>query len=61
LVLSNDARDVWDFDADANVILADLPIKGRTRQILMQANKNGYFYVIDRVTGDRYSLNRSRT
>src|SRR6266850_5474731 len=44
--------DVWDFDADANVILADLPIKGRTRQVLMQANKNGYFYVIDRATGE---------
>ena len=43
--------DVWDFDADANVILADLPIAGRLRHVLMQANKNGYFYVIDRVTG----------
>jgi quinohemoprotein ethanol dehydrogenase len=44
--------DIWDFDADANVILADLPIKGRKRHVLMQANKNGYFYVIDRVTGE---------
>jgi quinohemoprotein ethanol dehydrogenase len=44
--------DIWDFDADANLILADLPINGRTRRVLMQANKNGYFYVIDRVTGE---------
>jgi quinohemoprotein ethanol dehydrogenase len=44
--------DVWDFDAAANVILTDLPIKGRTRQVLIQANKNGYFYVIDRATGE---------
>jgi quinohemoprotein ethanol dehydrogenase len=47
--------DIWDFDADANVVLADLPIKGRTRRVLMQANKNGYFYVIDRVTGEPIS------
>lgn len=44
--------DIWDFDADANIILADLPIKGRMRRVLMQANKNGYFYIIDRVTGE---------
>ena len=44
--------DIWDFDAAANLILTDLRIKGRTRQVLLQANKNGYFYVIDRVTGE---------
>lgn len=43
--------DVWDFDADANVVLADLQIGGRTRRVLLQANKNGYFYSIDRETG----------
>src|SRR5579871_5783627 len=43
--------DVWDFDADANPVLADLKVNGRERHVLMQANKNGYFYVIDRETG----------
>ncbi len=33
------------------LILADLPIDGVTRKVLMQANKNGFFYVIDRQTG----------
>jgi quinohemoprotein ethanol dehydrogenase len=47
--------DIWDYDADAKLVLADLPIAGRTRKALMQANKNGYFYVLDRVTGQPLS------
>lgn len=43
--------DIWDFDATAPLVLADLEINGRKRRTLMQANKNGYFYVLDRVTG----------
>jgi quinohemoprotein ethanol dehydrogenase len=43
--------EVWDFDATAQLMLADLPIGGRTRQVIMQANKNGFFYVLDRATG----------
>jgi quinohemoprotein ethanol dehydrogenase len=41
----------WDFDAVQQLILADLGIGGKTRQVLMQANKNGFFYVLDRKTG----------
>jgi len=41
----------WDYDAVQQLILADLPIDGVTRKALMQANKNGFFYVIDRQTG----------
>jgi quinohemoprotein ethanol dehydrogenase len=41
----------WDYDAVQQLILADLTIDGERRQILMQANKNGFFYVIDRKTG----------
>jgi quinohemoprotein ethanol dehydrogenase len=41
----------WDYDAVQQLILADLPIDGVTRKVLMQANKNGFFYVIDRQTG----------
>ena len=43
--------DNWDFDSVQHLILADLPIDGRTRKVIMQANKNAFFYVIDRITG----------
>jgi quinohemoprotein ethanol dehydrogenase len=43
--------DQWDFDADASIVLADISVGGRTRQVLMQAPKNGFFYVIDRAHG----------
>lgn len=41
----------WDFTASQPIILADLKIDGITRKTLMQAPKNGFFYVIDRSTG----------
>ncbi len=44
--------DIWDFDSVQHLILADLPINGRQRKIIMQANKNAFFYVIDRLTGE---------
>ena len=43
--------DEWDFDATSHLMLADLRIHGRDRKVIMQANKNGFFYVLDRVTG----------
>ena len=43
--------DIWDFDAAANLVLASLRISGVDRQVSMQANKNGFFYVIDRRSG----------
>jgi quinohemoprotein ethanol dehydrogenase len=43
--------DNWDFDSVQHLILADLQIGGRTRNVIMQANKNAFFYVIDRITG----------
>jgi quinohemoprotein ethanol dehydrogenase len=45
-------NDNWDFDAVGQLMLADLPINGRTRKVIMQAPKNGIFYVLDRVTGE---------
>ncbi len=42
--------DNWDFDATQPVMLATLTIEGKQRRVLMQANKNGFFYVIDRET-----------
>jgi quinohemoprotein ethanol dehydrogenase len=44
--------DTWDFDSVQQMMLADLKINGRTRKVLMQASKNGFFYVLDRVTGE---------
>jgi quinohemoprotein ethanol dehydrogenase len=41
----------WDFDAVQQLILADLQIAGKSRHVLMQANKNGFFYVLDRKSG----------
>lgn len=43
--------DVWDYDATAGLILTSLSIDGASHRVLMQANKNGYFYVLDRKTG----------
>jgi len=42
----------WDYTATQHMILADLEILGETRQVLMQAPKNGFFYVLDRETGE---------
>jgi quinohemoprotein ethanol dehydrogenase len=44
-------NDVWDFDATSDITLATLKIAGVSRKVLMQANKNGFFYVIDRIDG----------
>ncbi|HZL01436.1 MAG TPA: PQQ-dependent dehydrogenase, methanol/ethanol family [Caulobacteraceae bacterium] len=41
----------WDFDATQTLVLADLTIGGAPRKVIIQANKNGYLYVIDRLTG----------
>jgi len=45
----------WDFDAVQQLMLADLTIDGVRRPVLMQANKNGFFYVLDRKTGELIS------
>lgn len=47
--------DQWDYTATQHMILADLEIEGETRQVLMQAPKNGFFYVLDRKTGELIS------
>jgi len=44
--------DQWDFDATQPLMLADLPIAGRQRKVVMQAAKNAFFYVLDRATGE---------
>jgi quinohemoprotein ethanol dehydrogenase len=44
--------EIWDYTATANMILADLEIDGRPRKVIMQAPKNGFYYVLDRETGE---------
>jgi quinohemoprotein ethanol dehydrogenase len=41
----------WDYTATQPMILADLTIAGKSRKVIMQAPKNGFFYVLDRETG----------
>ena len=43
--------ETWDFTQTQPIMLATLNIEGRPRKVLMQAPKNGFFYVIDRETG----------
>src|SRR5580704_11104140 len=47
--------DAWDFDSAEDIILADLVIDRRARKVLMQAPKNGIFYVLDRTSGELIS------
>jgi quinohemoprotein ethanol dehydrogenase len=50
--------DEWDYTATQHIVLADLPIGGVVRQVLMQAPKNGFFYVLDRATGKLISAEK---
>jgi quinohemoprotein ethanol dehydrogenase len=43
--------DSWDYDSTQQLTLANLVINGRPREVIMQASKNGFFYVLDRATG----------
>ena len=44
-------HDLHDWDATETPMLVDAPFQGRPRKLLLQANRNGFFYVLDRVTG----------
>ncbi len=44
--------DSWDYTATQHIILADIDWHGEPRRVLMQAPKNGFFYVLDRATGE---------
>ncbi len=47
--------DTWDYTATQHLILAELEIDGAERKVIMQAPKNGFFYVLDRATGELLS------
>jgi quinohemoprotein ethanol dehydrogenase len=47
--------DMWDFDSTQKMILADLTVDKKPRKVVMQASKNGFYYVLDRLTGELIS------
>jgi len=47
--------DDWDFTAVQGLMQAELVIDGKERKVIMQAPKNGFFYVLDRITGELLS------
>jgi PQQ-dependent dehydrogenase (methanol/ethanol family) len=48
-------KDNWDSTATQQLVLAELEIDGTQRSVIMQAPKNGFFYVLDRLTGELLS------
>lgn len=44
-------HDVWDYDGNTHLFLVDMKIDGRMRKLVVQANRNGYFYLLDRTDG----------
>ena len=44
-------HDAWDYDGVNELVFADLPFDGKKVPVIMQANRNGFFYVIDRANG----------
>jgi len=45
-------NDAYDYDAVQVPVLVDLPWQGRSRKLMLWANRNGFFYVLDRATGE---------
>ena len=50
--------EIWDYTSTMNIVLADIEIGGKQRKVLMQAPKNGFFYVLDRATGELLSAEK---
>ncbi len=46
-------HNVWDYDAQAPSVLVNTPWHGQPRKLLLHADRNGFFYVFDRITGER--------
>jgi len=44
-------HDIWDYDSTQMPVLADLTLGGQLRKVVLFANRNGFFYVLDRATG----------
>ena len=44
-------HDLFDYDAEETAVLVDAPFEGKPRKLLIEANRNGFFYVLDRTNG----------
>jgi alcohol dehydrogenase (cytochrome c) len=51
-------HDLFDYDATETPILIDASYRGRPRKLLVQANRNGFVYVLDRTNGEYLSASR---
>ena len=51
-------HDAWDYDGVNELVFADLPVEGKKTPVIMQANRNGFFYVIDRASGKLISAKK---
>ena len=45
-------HNIWDYDAQAPSVLVDFAWHGQPRKLLLHADRNGFFYVFDRITGE---------
>ena len=50
-------NDMYDYDAVWEPILADIPVAGQSRKVVMQFNRNGFLYVLDRTNGKLLAAN----
>jgi PQQ-dependent dehydrogenase (methanol/ethanol family) len=53
--------DDWDYDSGQGIVLAQLPLNGQTRKVVLHAPKNGFFYVLDRRDGALISAEKFAT
>ncbi len=51
-------NDMYDFDSVADMVLATINVEGKSRKVLLNANRNGFFYVIDRTDGKLIAANQ---
>jgi quinohemoprotein ethanol dehydrogenase len=55
--LQTTPHDGWNYDATMHIMLAELDVRGSRRRVVMEAPKNGYFYVLDAKTGELLTVN----
>ena len=53
-------HDTHDWDAQSWPVLVDLPFRGQMRKLVLHANRNGFLYVLDRVTGEYLNATPAR-
>lgn len=45
-------HDLWDYDGNSQIFLLDTKFNGQPRKLVVQPNRNGYYYILDRITGE---------